>query len=114
MEGLVEEIKFSFGQLLFHLISFLKQLFNHDFDLLIEPFIKMLGSEQLLTVLIIQLVLLIDEAIRDETILTAGLMDVLFEEYHVVEIILDEILLLVLVCITVLVYVALEDRFCNL
>ena len=58
--------------------------------------------------------LLVDEASGDEAVLAADLMDVLLEEDHVVEVILDEMLLLVLVCIAVLVHIALEGRFCHL
>lgn len=114
MEGLIEEIKFSFGQLLFHLIPLVKQLLNYDFDLVIKPFIKMLGSEQPLAVLVIQLVLLIDEASRNEAVLSTNLMYVFFEEYHIVEVILDEMFLLMLVSVTVLVHITLERRFCYL
>ena len=53
MEGLIEEIELSFGQLLLHLIPLIKQLLNHDVNLLIEPLIKMLGPEQRLTVLVV-------------------------------------------------------------
>lgn len=74
----------------------------------------MLGSEQPLTVLVIHLVLLIDETSRDETVLAADFMYVLFEENHVVEVILDEMLFLVLVGITVLVHISFEGRFCHL
>lgn len=79
LEGLVEQIKLSFGQLLLHLIALIQQLPHNYFNLLIEPFLKLFGSEQSLAVLVVHLVLLVDEASRDETVLAANLMNMLLE-----------------------------------
>lgn len=74
-------------------------------ELFIHPIIQRLVVKEVGAVGVEAGMVWIDEVVREEVVFPAGLLDVLVEQHHVVEVVLQEALRLQFECIAVLVHV---------